>query len=83
MYFKVTALKEDYEPRPGGPTNAFDALKRVQVAIESLLKRADQVIEDAEQKNTLSPVSVDSLKKARADVFDVGKYLGLKRIFKQ
>jgi hypothetical protein len=74
LLFKVTALKENYEPRPGGPQNAFDALKRVQVAIESLLKRADQVIGEAEQGNSLSPVSIDSLKKARTDVFNVGEY---------
>jgi hypothetical protein len=69
----VTTLKEDYQPRPGGPSNAFDALNRVQVAIDALLKRADQVIGEAEQKNTLSPISIDSLKKARTDVYNVGK----------
>lgn len=70
---KVTILKDNYEPQPGGSTNAFDALKRVQIAVEDLLKRSDQVIGEAEQLNTLSPISIDSLKKARSDVLNAGE----------
>lgn len=45
----------------------------MQIAVENLLKRSDQITGDAEQKSTLSPMSIDSLKKARADVLSAGK----------
>lgn len=70
---QITALDGDYQPRGGGPTNVHDALKRVQTTVETLLDKTGHVIVEAEEKKTLSTVSIDHLEKARNEVYDAGK----------